>query len=98
MLLRILSSCYPAQVTKYHLELLSPLPLGEMGRSLSTVGSPSISSGSASVNSTNHRATIFRKKCYVVADVGYGVRPTMAVSVLSMYKLFSCLYSLNNTA
>lgn len=39
---------------------------------------------------------IFLKKCYVVADVVYVVRPMMIVSILNIYRFPFCHYSLNS--
>ena len=43
--------------------------------------------GSASVDSINLK--MFGGKCYIVADVYYGVRPRIADSILVMYRFFS---------
>lgn len=59
----------------------------------------SISMGPASIDSTKLEPKIFLKhtQSYAVADISYLVRPTLIVSVLNMYRHFSCPHSHNNT-
>ena len=45
----------------------------------------------------NMNGQILGKGFYIVGDVYYVVRPVMVPSVLNMYRLFPCYYSLNNS-
>lgn len=58
---------------------------------------PSMSVGSESEESTNHRWKIFKKNVLLLLEVYYKVRPMMVESVPNRYRFsFPCHCSLNN--
>lgn len=53
---------------------------------------PSIFVTFALPNSTNLRLKIFKRECYVVADMYYAVRTKMVASVLNVHRLFHIIF------